>query len=177
MSMTSLKALSGPNLPRTDKVRGSKLLTVRRASLLTIMFATLLGTGVYLEFLASWNWNAGEAILLLHIALGLVFTTVFLSWIGSHVLHGLPKSRRHAFTWLSWLLLATYLVVVLTGLMMVIPSVVFLADQIWFWRFETTHVLTLLHLWGALAAAAGLVAHLYLRHWRQPAAGKGGSSS
>ena len=71
--MTSLEALPGPNLPRTDKVRGSKLFTVRRVLLLTIMFATLLGTGVYLEFLASWNWNAGEAILLLHIALGLVF--------------------------------------------------------------------------------------------------------
>jgi hypothetical protein len=35
----------------------------------------------------------------------------------------------------------------------------------------------LVHLWAALVAAAGLVAHLYLRHWHKPASVKGGASS
>lgn len=175
--MTSLEAPTKAELPRAVTARGPIRLAVRRASLLTLMFAALLGTGVYIEFFAGWNWNAGETVLLLHIILGLVFAAVFLSWIGVHVLRGLPKSQRLSFTWLSWLLLATYVLVLVTGLVMIIPSASFFAGWIWFWRFETTHLLTLVHLWSALAAAGGLVAHLYLRHWRKPVSMKEGASS
>lgn len=141
-----------------------------RAVLLSVLFAALLGTGLYMEFLAMRNWNAGEVVLILHIVLGLPFAALFFSWIAGHVARGLPKSRRSGFTWLSWLLLATYLVVIVTGLMMVLPTLLYLGGVVWFWRFETTHVLTFLHLWVALAAGAGLVAHLALRHWQAPAA-------
>lgn len=175
--MTSLEAPTKADWPRSAMVRGYKLPAVRRASLLTLMFAVLLGTGVYIEFLAGWHWNAGEAVLLLHIVLGLVFVAMFLFWFTTHVRQGLPKSQRPLFTWLSWMLLAGYALVLVTGVIMIIPSAVFLAGWIWFWRFETTHVLTLVHFWSALAAAAGLVAHFYLRHWRKPASVKRAASS
>lgn len=156
---------------------GPKRPGITRAVLLSLLFAALLGTGLYIEFLAARNWNAGEVVLLVHIALGLPFTALFLSWIAGHVARGLPKSRRSGFTWLSWLLLAKYLVVIVTGLMMVLPTLLYLGGGIWFWRFETTDVLTFLHLWVALAAAAGLVAHLALRHWEAPGAPKTGRVS
>lgn len=143
-----------------------------RALMLCLLFAFLFGTGLHVEFLAARNWNAGEVVLLLHIILGLVFAAVFLSWIAGHVLRGLPKSQRPGFTWLSWILLAKYAVVLVTGLMMVLPTLIHFGGGLWFWRFEATYVLTFLHLWSAVAAAAGLVVHLTLRHWAPPLAGK-----
>jgi len=175
--MTSLDALPQLDCRRVDGASRWKGLVAARVPLLTVMFAVLLSTGLYLEFLARRNWNAGEVILLLHIVFGLVFTVVLLSWIGPHVVRGLSKSSRRIFTGLSWLLLATYAAVVMTGLMMILPAAAFLVDRIWFWRFGTTHVLTLLHLWGGLAAAGGLLAHLSMRHWRQPVAGKDRAAS
>lgn len=177
MSMTSLETPMNADWPRSAMVRGDKLPAVRRASLLSFMFAVLSGTGVYIEFLAGWNWNVVEAVLLLHIFLGLVFAAMFLVWIGAHLRRGLPKSQRPLFTWLSWMLLAAYALVVVTGAVMIIPPAMFWAGWIWFWRFETTHLLTLVHLWGALAAVAGLIAHLYLRHWHKPTSVTGGASS
>lgn len=175
--MPSLETSMKADWPRSAMVRGDKLPVVRHASLLSLMFAVLLGTGVYIEFLAGWNWNAGEAVLLLHIVLGLVFAAMFLFWIGAHVRRGLPKSQRPLFTWLSWMLLATYALVVVTGVVMIIPLAMFFAGWSWFWRFETTHLLTLVHLWSALTATAGLIAHLYLRHWHKPPSVTGGASS
>ncbi len=175
--MTSLDALPQSDRRRIGGAIRWKGLTAARVPLLAVTFAVLLSTGLYLEFLARHNWNAGEVVLLLHVVFGLAFTIVFLSWIRLHVVRGLPKSGRRIFTGLSWLLLVTYAVVVLTGLMMVLPAAAFLAGRIWFWSFATTHVLTLLHLWGGLAAAGGLLAHLSMRHWRQPASGKDRAAS
>lgn len=175
--MTSLHAPTHAEPPRAVTVRVPNRLAVRRTSLLTILFAVLLGTGIYIEFLAARNWNAGEAVLVLHIVLGLVCVAVFASWIGPHVLHGLPKSQRPLFAWLSWLLLASYLLVLGTGLAMIIPLASFLSGRIWFFQFDTTHELTFLHLGSALLAAAGIFSHLLLRHWRKPASVKCGASS
>jgi hypothetical protein len=164
-------------MPHAVTVRGPTRLAVRRTSLLTILFAVLLGTGIYIEFLAARNWNAGETVLVLHIILGLVGVAVLASWIGPHVLHGLPKSQRPLFIWLSWLLLASYLLVFGTGLVMIIPLASYLAGRVWFFQFDTTGVLTFLHLWSAFAAAAGLFLHLLLRHWRKPASVRRRASS
>jgi hypothetical protein len=49
-----------------------------RMQVLTYFFALLLGTGLCLGFLTGLNWNSGEAILLLHIVFGLIFTVLFL---------------------------------------------------------------------------------------------------
>jgi hypothetical protein len=74
--------------------------------------------------------------------------------------------QRTLFSWSSWLLLADYVVVLATGLAMVLPTALYLGGHVWLWRFETTGILTFLHLWSALAAAPGLLVHLTLRHWR-----------
>ncbi|RDL50630.1 hypothetical protein BLJAPNOD_01753 [Ensifer sp. M14] len=168
--MTSLKTSPEPACQRFLLEYGPNRPGIRRASLLSVVFTVLLGTGLHLELLATNNWNSGEVVLLLHILLGLVLSAALVSWIGGHVRRGMPKSQRRGFSWLSWLLLTTYAIVVLTGLMMVLPSAAYLAGWPWFWRFETTHMLTFLHLWAALAAGGGLVAHLGLRHWGGTAA-------
>ncbi|WP_374649812.1 hypothetical protein [Dongia sp.] len=144
----------------------------RRTFLLSTMFALLLGTGVYLEYFAGRNWNSGEAVLLLHLVLGFGFTAMFLSWVIKHIHQGLARSQRSAFTWLSWLLLAEYAAAMVTGLLMTLPTVIYLGGGIWFWRFETTHLLAFLHLWSGYAATAGLLVHLALRHWREAAGGR-----
>ncbi|WP_145926069.1 DUF4405 domain-containing protein [Shinella sp. HZN7] len=164
-AMKNLETLPTPACRRFMLEYGPKRPGIRRALALSLLFVALVCTGLYLEFLAGRNWNAGEAVLLVHLALGLIFTALFLSWIGGHVLRGLPRSQRPAFSVLSWLLLAKFVLVVVTGLMMTLPTVVYLAGGLWFWSFEATHVLTFLHLWASLAAAAGFLVHLGMRHW------------
>lgn len=164
--MKSLKTLPEPACRRFVLEYGPKRPGIRGALALSLLFAVLLGTGLHLEFLAARNWNAGEAVLLAHLLVGLIFTALFLSWIGGHLVRGLPRSQRPVFTGLSWLLLAKFALIVITGLMMALPTAVYLAGGIWFWSFQATHVQTFLHLWTSLAAAAGLLAHLAMRHWQ-----------
>ncbi|WP_336084048.1 hypothetical protein [Thalassospira sp. CH_XMU1448-2] len=139
-----------------------------RMQVLTYLFALLLGTGLYLEFFAGHNWNAGETVLLFHLFVGLIFTVLFLVWIASHIKQGLATSQRKIFTGLSWLMIAKYILIIATGWLMVVPPAIYLTGKIWFWQFETTYLLTFVHLWGALTAIIGLVVHLGLRHWRNP---------
>ena len=140
-----------------------------RMQVLTYLFALLLGTGLYLEFFAGLNWNYGEVILLLHIVFGLIFTALFLIWIARHIRQGQFRSQRRLFTGLSWFLIAKYVLIITTGLLMLLPPAIYLTGTIWFWQFETTYMLTFLHLWGSIAATTGLLIHLGLRHWRRPA--------
>jgi hypothetical protein len=173
--MSDRDVIAEPACRRFDQEYGPKRPGRRRAMLLSLLFAILLGTGLHLEFLAARNWNSGEIVLWAHIVVGLGFLVAFLPWIGRHVARGLDHSQRPFFVWISWLLLATYVVLIVTGLMMVLPTAIFLGGGIWLWRFETTAILTFLHLWSAFAAAAGLLLHLALRHWKPvlPAVSRG----
>lgn len=167
--MTSLETLPEPACRRFVLEYGPQRAGVRRALALSLLFAALFGTGLYLEFLAGWNWTAGEAVLVAHLLGGLAFTALFLSFIGGHVARGLPRSERLLFSALSWLLLAKFILVVATGLLMALPTAIYLAGGLWFWSFEATHRLTFLHLWGSFAAVAGFLGHLTMRHWVLPA--------
>jgi hypothetical protein len=140
-----------------------------RMQVLTYLFALLLGTGLHLEFFAGLNWNSGEVILLLHIVFGLIFTALFLIWIVGHIRQGQFRSQRRFFTGLSWFLIAKYILIIATGFLMALPPAIYLTGTVWFWQFETTYMLTFLHLWGAIVATTGLLVHLGLRHWRKPA--------
>ena len=171
--MESLDTLPEPACRRFVLEYGPKRPGIRRALVLSLLFALLFGTGLHLEFLAARNWNAGEVGLLAHLAVGLVFVALFVSWIGGHVARGLPRSQRPVFTGLSWLLLVKFVLVLVTGLMMALPTALHLAGRLWFWSFEATHVLTFLHLWGSFVAAIGFLAHLAMRHWALPAGGQG----
>lgn len=140
---------------------------------LSFLFGLLLLSGLILELLAGRNWNSGAVVLVLHIAGGLVFAGLFLGWILGHCRRGLARSERPVFTWLSWLLLAKYLALIGTGLLLVAPAFVYLAGSIWFWSFETTYLLTDLHLWLSLVSVPALLLHLWLRHWRLTSRGRG----
>ena len=137
-----------------------------RSSALTFGFSALLVSGLYLEFFAQDNWNAGALVLITHLLVGLAFVALLLFWIIGHVRRGLVLSERRSFTWLSWGLLTKYLLVIGTGLLMAVPPGLYLFGKIWFWSFEATYVLTFIHLWVGIAAALGMVEHLGMRHWR-----------
>lgn len=155
-------------LPLESTVRNAPAApTKSRTSLLiSLLFAGLMGSGLHLELLAGRNWNSGEIVLFVHLCLGLAFTILLAFWIGRHVRSGLRSSQRPAFTWLSWLLLGKCVLLLLGGLLMTLPVALYLGGVIWFWSFETTDLLTFLHLWAACLASIGLLAHLLLRHWR-----------
>ncbi len=136
---------------------------------LTATFTLLLCSGLYLEFFAASHWHAGKPILILHLLGGVLFTLALTPWLVSHVRSGPVRSQRRRFTLLGWLLLGNYLLVIATGLLMALPAALYLLGHIWFWRFETTHLLTFLHLWLSIAAGMGLAFHLNLRHWQQSA--------
>lgn len=156
------RSMSAPGSTRHGAARPGR----GRAIVLSAGFAILFATGLHLELFATYNWRAGELVLWCHIGLGLVFTAFFANWIGSHVGRNLAVARQSLFFWSSWLLLADYVAVLATGLAIVLPTALYLGGHVWFWRFETTSILTFLHLWGAVAAAPGLLVHLALRHWR-----------
>ncbi|TFH87660.1 hypothetical protein EQG41_06170 [Billgrantia azerbaijanica] len=141
---------------------------------LTAAFALLTLSGLYLEFLAASHWAAGKLVLVLHLLGGALFTLALAPWLLSHVRSGPARSQRRLFTLLGWALLGKYLVVIATGLLMALPPALYLLGHIWFWRFETSDLLSFLHLWFSIAAALGVVTHLTLRHWKRAASPTGG---
>jgi len=139
------------------------------SAMLTAAFALLTLSGLYLEFFAANHWAAGKLVLVLHLLGGALFTLALAPWLLRHVHSGPARSQRRLFTLLGWTLLGNYLVVIATGLLMALPPALYLLGHIWFWRFETSDLLSFLHLWFSIAAALGVVAHLTLRHWQRPA--------
>jgi len=139
------------------------------SAVLTAFFALLFISGLYLEYFAADNWKAGKLVLIAHLLGGAVFTLALAPWLVSHVRTGPGRSQRRLFTLLGWLLLGKYLMVIGTGILMAVPAALYLLDIVWFWRFETTDLLSFLHLWLSFAAVAGIIAHLTLRHWKLPA--------
>ena len=86
-------------------------------------------------------------------------------WLVRHLPTGLAHSQRRGFTLLSWALLAAFVLVLATGVAMALPAGAWIAGIVWFGSREVSWTLSLLHLWGSWAAAAGLLLHLGLRHW------------
>lgn len=162
---TSLSAaLPEPGLQKTTTRKGGSVYS----AILTVCFTLLLFSGLYLEFFAASHWNVGKLVLAGHLLGGAFFILVLTPWLVNHVRSGPTRSQRRLFTVLGWLLLGQYLTVIVTGLLMALPAALYLLGYNWFWRFETTHLLTFLHLWLSIAAALGLVVHLTLRHWQRP---------
>jgi len=168
------RAMSSLEFPRTFVISRPVADPRRRAGRLarasSAVFAAMLISGLYLEYLAAGNWNAGQIVLAAHLAGGGLMLVLIPGWMAAHLRSGLGASQRRRFTLLSWLLLAKYAVMLATGLALALPLVLFLGGTVWFWRFGTTDLLGFVHLWASIAVAAGLIAHLTLRHWRLPAA-------
>lgn len=157
-----ITALPEPRRQKTATRKGGSVYS----AMLTAAFTLLLFSGLYLEFLAAGHWNAGKPVLVGHLLVGAFFSLALTPWLVRHLRSGPARSQRRLF---GWLLLGKYLVVTATGLLMALPAAFYLLGHIWFWRFETTHLLTFLHLWSSIVAALGLLAHLTMRHWQRPA--------
>lgn len=115
-----------------------------------------------------WLWLSPGAgmVLWLHLAAGAGLAAALLPWLAAHVPQGLARSERRAFTLASWALLAAWLVLLISGLAMALPAALWIAGGVWFPPRAVTEALSFAHYWSAWPAAAGLVLHLWMRHWR-----------
>lgn len=149
-------AFAGPrSIPRP---RGGSLRSGAQSGLSAALFVS----GLWL-----WLSPGAGAVLWFHLAAGAVLAGAILPWLAAHVRKGLARSGRRAFTLVSWALLAAWIVLLLSGLAMALPSALWLAGAVWFPPRAVTEALSLVHYWSAWPALAGLVLHLWMRHWRR----------
>lgn len=127
-----------------------------------------LSAALFVSGLWLWLSPGAGAVLWFHLAGGAVLAAALLPWITAHVRRGLARSERRAFTLVSWALLAAWLVLLVSGLAMALPAALWFAGAVWFPPREVTGVLSFAHYWSAWPALAGLVLHLWMRHWRRP---------
>lgn len=141
---------------RHEYGRGGSL----RSGLHSAIIAGLFASGIYL-----WLAPSSPIVLWTHVGLGLALVATLVPWLLRHVPTGLRMSSRTGFTVLSWALLADMVLVVLTGLTMSLPGLLWLAGKLWLPARELTETLSLLHFWGAWPILPVLILHLAMRHW------------
>ncbi len=132
--------------------------------MLTAGFAALFVSGLFL-----WLWPDAGPVILTHSIAGLVVTVAMVPWLVRHVPRALCHAQRPGFTSLSWALLAVWVLLLVSGIAMAVPMLVWALGRVWFPAREITEALSLVHFWASWAAMAGLLLHLALRHWRLPA--------
>lgn len=131
-----------------------------RSAAQSIAFAALFVTGLDL-------WLAGQQRLVLwaHVVIGLALLVLLGPWLVRHIPKGLDHSQRSGFTLLSWALLACWLALLASGLIMALPGILWLTGAVWFPERPVTEALSLIHFWSSWLAMGGLILHLTLRHW------------
>lgn len=135
----------------------------RWSAVLSAGFAGLFVSGLYL-----WLWPGVTAVVLAHVAGGVAVTVTLAPWLARHVPRMICHAQRPGFTWTSWTLLAIWIALILSGLVMAVPAGLWLLGHVWFPPREWTEWLGFVHFWASWAAMAGLVVHLAMRHWRLP---------
>jgi hypothetical protein len=118
-----------------------------------------------LSGLQIWLRPGDGIVLWLHLAGGLMLLALLLPWVLRHIPRGLAHSQRTVFTQASWALLASYLIVIASGLVMALPALVWLIGPVWFLPRVATGALSFLHFWASWLTLGGLLLHLALRHW------------
>ena len=131
-----------------------------RSGAQTALFAALVVTGLWI-----WLRPGDGAVVLAHVAVGVGLTVLLAGWLWRHVPKGLAQSQRRAFTRMSWVLLASWLIVTVSGLALAVPALLWLAGLVWFPGAPVTQALSFVHLWVSFVAVAGLILHLGQRHW------------
>jgi hypothetical protein len=139
-----------------SRPRGGSL----RSGAQSAAFAALFVSGLWL-----WLWPGAALVLWLHLAGGAVFAAALLPWLLRHVPRGLALSQRAVFTQGAWALLAIWLILLASGLVMALPVALWATGLVWFPPREVTEALSFAHFWSAWLAALGLVVHLGMRHW------------
>ncbi|MBW7921071.1 MAG: hypothetical protein H3C51_03115 [Rubellimicrobium sp.] len=138
------------------------------SGLLTAAFAGLFVSGLFL-----WLWPGAEPVILAHVIAGLAASVALVPWLWRHVPRAICHAQRPGFAAGSWALLAVWVLLLLSGVAMALPMLVWLAGPVWFPAREVTEALSLVHFWASWVAMAGLLLHLALRHWRIPARSTG----
>lgn len=133
-----------------------------RSALQSAACAALFVTGLDL-----WLSGQQQLVLWLHLLAGLGLLVWLAPWLIRHIPKGLDHSRRRLFTNLSWALLACWLALFATGLVMALPAALWLAGLVWFPERPVTEALSLVHFWASWLAMGGLVLHLAMRHWQR----------
>lgn len=124
--------------------------------------------GLFVSGLYLWLWPGAGAIVLAHVVGGVAVTLAMVPWLSRHVPRMICHAQRPGFTWASWALLAIWVALVGSGLIMALPAGLWLLGLVWFPGREWVEGLGLVHFWASFAAMAGLILHLAMRHWRLP---------
>ena len=62
-------------------------------------------------------------------------------------------------------LLACWLVLLTSGIVMALPGALWMVGLVWFPERPVTETLSLIHFWASWLAMGGLILHLTMRHW------------
>ena len=133
-----------------------------RSGAQTLAFAALFVSGLDL-----WLTGQQRLVLWAHLLTGLGLVVFLAPWLIRHIPAALGHSQRRAFTNLSWALLACWLALLISGLVMAVPALLWGAGVVWFPERPVTEALSLVHFWSSWLAAGGLILHLAMRHWGQ----------
>ena len=124
--------------------------------------------GLFVSGLWLWMQPQAGIVLWAHLAAGAVLTPLLGSWLVRHVPRGLAASERPSFTRLSWALLGLWAALLVSGLALAVPALLWFSGWIWFPAREASEALSFIHFWASWLAVAGLVLHLSMRHWNRP---------
>ncbi|MDP2732872.1 MAG: hypothetical protein Q8O63_07150 [Hoeflea sp.] len=151
--------LALPNAASFPHARGGSLRSGVHSALIAVLFVS----GLWL-----WLDPQSSLVLWLHVMGGIVLTATLAPWLCRHVLEGLAKSERRVFTQFSWTLLAVWIVLLASGLVMAAPAALWFTGRVWFPESEVSQAMSLVHFWSSWLSAAGLGLHLAMRHWKTP---------
>lgn len=160
--MSNILAKPIPVSSRNARQSGGRWSWLALATTASIGISLL--TGFYLYLFAEHNWTVGQVVLAAHIGLGIAALVLLIAWMFEHLALGIGRAKNRLFFWMSWLFLAVFSAVLVTGLIMATPFFLYLGGVVWFYKFETTVVIATVHLVLALALVLSLFAHLLLPH-------------
>ena len=131
-----------------------------RSAIQSVAFAALFVTGLDL-----WLTGQQRLVLWAHVLIGLALLALLAPWLIRHIPKGLDHSQRSGFTLMSWALLACWLALLTSGIVMALPGALWLTGVVWFPERPVTETLSLIHFWASWLAMGGLILHLTMRHW------------
>ncbi len=130
--------------------------------LLTISIGLSAVTGWFYYFGASLNWSAGQIVLVLHIAGGLLSLSAVSSFLTGHLPEGLKGRALGMFKNTALFFTVSLVVLYLTGIFNIIPLLLYLTGVIWFPDFDTYNLMANTHLIASLIVFLFFGIHLSL---------------
>ncbi len=123
-----------------------------------ITFLFFSGLSYYL--FASFNWGAGEIVMHIHLWFGFFFAIYILLSVPKHYKNNKAKCKDKVFIYVSYLLVGTLGISLISGLVHFVPYISYFIQPIYY-QFETYDIVSLIHLLSAILTSVLLIRHLF----------------